>query len=93
MSHLGRFGGISRSIVDSHDTAKPKNTKTVYRPKITEFLQYCDSIYGTEVNPTHITEEKAYGFLSYHAHRKKYSSKHRKSTTDNTFNHSGLQEN
>ena len=84
MSHIGRFGQISRSIAVAHEKAKPKNTKTAYRPKITEFVQFFDSLYGTEDHPTYVTEEKAYGFVSYHAHRKKYSSKKRKSTTDTT---------
>ena len=82
MSHLGKYGRISRSIASAHEKAKPKNTKTAYRPKITEFLQFCNSVYGTEDHPTHVTEEKAYGFMSYQSHRKKYSSKNRKSTTD-----------
>ena len=71
MSHIGRFGRISRSIADAHEKAKPKNTKTAYRPKVTEFLQFCASLYSLEENTTHVTEERAYGFMSYHAHRKK----------------------
>ena len=58
MSHIGRFGQISRSIAVAHEKARPKNTKTAYRPKITEFLQFCDSLYGKEVHPTYVTEEK-----------------------------------
>ena len=45
-------------------------------------MQFCQSLYGTEDNPTHVTEEKAYGFISYQAHCEKYSSKNRKPTTD-----------
>ena len=82
MSHLGIYGTISRSIASAREKAKPKNTKKAYRPKITEFLQFCHSVYGTEDHPTHVTEEKAYGFMSYQAHRKKHSLKNRKSTTD-----------
>ena len=84
MSHIGRFGQISRSIAVAHEKAKPKNTKTAYRPKITEYLQFCNSLYSKDAHPTHVTEEKAYGFISYQAHRKKYSTKKRKSTTDST---------
>ena len=75
MSHLGKYGRISRSIANAHENAKPKNTKIAYRPKITEFLQFCRSVYSSDENPTHVTEEKAYGFVSYQAHRKKHSQK------------------
>ena len=64
MSHLDRFGRISRSIANVHGKAKPKNTKTVYIPEISDFLQFCYSLYGTKENPTHVTEERAYGFVS-----------------------------
>ena len=32
-------------------------------------MQLCDSAYGNEGNPGHVTEEKLYGFVLYHARR------------------------
>ena len=46
------------------------------------FFQFCDSLFGNEANPRFVTEEKAYGFISYQAHRAKVSTENRKSTTD-----------
>ena len=75
MAFVGRYGPVARSIAKASESAKPVNTKKAYQPKITEFKQFCDSIYGKEENPRFVTEEKAYGFVSYHAHRSKVSKK------------------
>jgi hypothetical protein len=82
MAFVGRYGPVARSIAKASESAKPVNTKKAYQPKITEFKQFCDSIYGKEENPRFVTEEKAYGFVSYHAHRSKVEKKNRKSISD-----------
>ena len=46
---------------------------------MTEFEQFYDSMYGEESNPRFVTEEKAYGFVSYHAQRKNLTKKETKS--------------
>ena len=61
MSFGGRFGHLARSIGVAADQSQPINTKKAYEPKKKEFLQYCDSVFGTETNPRVVTEEKAYG--------------------------------
>ena len=50
--------------------AKP-NTKLAYEPKQTEFLEFCDEMYGTEQVPRHVKFEKVYKFLFYVSHRSK----------------------
>ena len=80
MSFGGRFGHLVRSIGEATDQSQPINTKKAYDPKKKEFLQYCDSVFGSETNPRIVTEEKAYGFICYHAHREK--TKKRESASD-----------
>ena len=78
MAFVGQYGPVARSISKASKSAKPINTKKSYQPKITEFKQFCDSIYGGEDNPRFVTEEKAYGFVSYHAQRKNLTKKRQK---------------
>ena len=61
MSFGGRFGHLARSIGEATDQSQPINTKKAYEPKKKEFLQYCDSVFGTETNHRVVTEEKVYG--------------------------------
>ena len=82
MAFVGRYGPVARSIAKASESAKPINTKKAYQPKITEFKQFCDSIYGGEDNPRFVTEEKVYGFVSYHAHRTKLTTNKKKSISD-----------
>ena len=55
MSFGGRFGHVARSIGEATDQSQPINTKKAYEPKKNEFLQYCDSVFGTETNPRVVT--------------------------------------
>ena len=84
MAFRGKYGPVARSIAEANEKSKPKNTKRAYQPRITEFKQFCESVYAEEANPFIVTEEKAYGFISYNAHRAKVENKNRKSTTDNS---------
>ena len=59
MWFYGKYGSITRSIADASDKSRPKNTKKGYTPKITEFLKYCDIVYGGEPDPRLVKEEKA----------------------------------
>ena len=48
----------------------PDNTKLAYDPKITEFKQYCRSVFSHQGELAEIvTKEKAFGFLLYNAYR------------------------
>ena len=79
---MSKYRRIQRSITNDYGKAKPKNIKIAYWPPTTEFLLFCQSLYGMEDNPAHVMKEKSYGFISHQAHCTKYSSKNRKSRID-----------
>ena len=71
MAFRGKYGPVVRSIAIVNEKSKPNNTKRAYQPRITEFMQFCESVYAEDANPLLVTEEKAYGFIYYQAHRSK----------------------
>ena len=60
---------------DSREKSKPSQSKNAYYPKMLEFRQFCNNLYGDEENPRLLTEDKAYVFFSYHAHQTKVDKK------------------
>ena len=91
----GAFHYESQQVLRESKSHKVKNTKRAYDPKILEFRQFCDSIYGNDYLAQIVTEEKNFAFLFYQAHRVKKQTKSQRSCTDSgvsRFDHNDYDE-
>ena len=69
------------------DELKPNGTKLSYDPKIREFKEYCNALYGDTDFPAQVTERKFFDFLYFQAFRSKRNGrKKRKEPEEDTVN-------
>lgn len=64
---------LHQGVHQETELAKKKNTKTAYKAKESEFLEFCDFRYSAmadEADRHLVTPEKVYKFMFYCAHRK-----------------------
>ena len=78
----GSFHAQSQEVLRESKSNKVGNTNRAYDPKMLEFKQFCNSLYGDDDLSQIVTEEKNFAFLFYQAHREKKSTKARLSCTD-----------
>ena len=72
----GAFHCQSQQVLRESKSIKVGNTNRAYDPKMLEFRQFCDSIYGNDYLAQIVTEEKNFPFLFYQAHREKNQRNH-----------------
>jgi hypothetical protein len=60
---------MQRSVTALNESFRPTNTNKAHDPKIEEFFQFCDSLYGHEATPYHLHSEKVFCFMYYQCFR------------------------
>ena len=60
---------MQRSVTFLNETFRPTNTARAHEPKIDEYYQFCDAIYGSDQYRYHLNFEKVYRFMYYQAFR------------------------
>ena len=71
------FASQTARVNADRDELQPSTTKSAYNTVKEEFKGFCDKIFEHERLPTRrlLTETKLFGYLFYHAYRKKRSNK------------------
>jgi hypothetical protein len=62
---------LQAAVQTLQDANTPVKTRRVAIPKMEEFFEFCDYLYGHQPNPRHLTPDKAYRFMFYLAFREK----------------------
>jgi Centromere DNA-binding protein complex CBF3 subunit, domain 2 len=60
---------LERSVVHLNESFRPTNTMKAHGPKIDEFFEFCDSIYGHDPYKYNLSFEKVYRFMFFQSFR------------------------